>query len=237
MAATVGITGAFGFLASFLLLRLGVESMALRYPVAVFAAYSFFLALLALWVRGQRQRTRRSRDWDLPDDLPSLDHAGGGEASAEPPVGSGGHFGGGGASTEFSADHLDVGDALAAPPSAGGSGGIELPSVDVDLDEGCVVVLPVLVVAAGVLASAYVVWLAPTLFAEMMVDGVLVAAMYRRLGRTDGPTWLTGAVRRTWGPAAAVALTLFVLAIGMAHFVPEAHSMGAFWQAVSTEGR
>jgi hypothetical protein len=75
--------------------------------------------------------------------------------------------------------------------------------------------------------------MAPTLLAELMVDGVLVAALYRRLGRAGEPDWMLGAVRRTWAPAAAVIVTLFLLGLGMQHVAPGARSIGAFWTAVA----
>ncbi|TCO96867.1 hypothetical protein EV684_1284 [Rubrivivax gelatinosus] len=46
MALLVALTGGFGLLASFTLLRLGLDSMALRYPLALAFAYLFFLFLI-----------------------------------------------------------------------------------------------------------------------------------------------------------------------------------------------
>ena len=51
MLLLVALTGAFGLLASFSMLRLGLDSMALRYPLALAAAYGFFLVLIWLWLR------------------------------------------------------------------------------------------------------------------------------------------------------------------------------------------
>jgi hypothetical protein len=51
MSFLVALTGGVGFLASFLLLKVGVEAMWLRYPIAVAIAYAFFLLLLDLWIR------------------------------------------------------------------------------------------------------------------------------------------------------------------------------------------
>lgn len=57
MALIVAFTGLAGLLVSAVLLKLGVNSMALRYPVATLVAYGAFLDLLWLWMR------TRSDDW------------------------------------------------------------------------------------------------------------------------------------------------------------------------------
>ena len=49
------LTGATGFLSSFVLLKSGVDSMTLRYPVAVALAYGAFLLLLRIWLHLQRE--------------------------------------------------------------------------------------------------------------------------------------------------------------------------------------
>lgn len=50
------ITGAFGFLISYGMLRLGVEHMWGRYPIAVLASYVFLLVLIRLWIEVERAR-------------------------------------------------------------------------------------------------------------------------------------------------------------------------------------
>src|SRR5690348_9831828 len=98
MSLLLALTGATGFLSSFLLLKLGVHSMALRYPVAVALAYGVFLLLLRIWLRFQQD------DWgnlDVPD-VGSLgeavvDGAGSVVRGAGRFAGGGGNFGGAGA--------------------------------------------------------------------------------------------------------------------------------------------
>jgi hypothetical protein len=48
------ITGLCGFLVSYGLLRLGVDHMWVRYPVAVLAAYGILLGLIRIWVELER---------------------------------------------------------------------------------------------------------------------------------------------------------------------------------------
>jgi len=51
MTLIVALTGGFGLLASFVMLKAGLESMAIRYPLALSVAYLFFLVLIWLWLR------------------------------------------------------------------------------------------------------------------------------------------------------------------------------------------
>jgi hypothetical protein len=55
MFGLLALTGTTGFLSSFVLLKSGVESMTLRYPVAVALAYGAFLLLLRVWIHAQRE--------------------------------------------------------------------------------------------------------------------------------------------------------------------------------------
>lgn len=48
MLLIVTATGAFGFLASFLMLKAGVDAMGIRYPLAVGLSYLMFLLLLMI---------------------------------------------------------------------------------------------------------------------------------------------------------------------------------------------
>src|SRR5436309_5947067 len=56
MGLIVTITGLAGFLSSVALLRTGVTSMAVRYPLAATIAYLVFLAQLRIWLSFDRHR-------------------------------------------------------------------------------------------------------------------------------------------------------------------------------------
>ena len=244
MLVILVLTGGFGFLASWGLLQAGVSALWLRYPVAVALAYGFFLALLRLWLGYQRRRQgRRDRSVDLSNllDVPVGDlggAAGRGAAEAGRFAGAGGRFGGGGAS-EVVQGPLPL--PLAQPPAVGlpasGSG----PSSAVkdvggavfDLaaaDETTVPLAVVLAVLAAafslVLASGYLVWTAPVLFAEVLVDGLVVAALSHRLRRIEGPSWIGGVARRTWLPAAGTAAALGLAGYLLQRLDPEIDSIG-----------
>ena len=100
MALIVALTGGFGLLSSFTMLNLGVDLMALRYPIALGCAYLFFLIWLWLWL-WLWLRTKAD------DYLGDIGVPGGPSGSGAPPAppefasGNGGNFGGGGASGAF----------------------------------------------------------------------------------------------------------------------------------------
>src|SRR5512133_1360353 len=63
MLVLVTVTGACGFIASFVMLKLGLTSMAARYLLAMTVAYCTYLMLIGAWLRRFRLRARnRSAD-------------------------------------------------------------------------------------------------------------------------------------------------------------------------------
>ena len=230
MSLILLLTGSAGFLLSFVLLRAGLAQMWLRYPLAISFSYCVFLFLLSLWLRAQRRRERRSIvdvDFTAADFRP-----GGGIADApDPAFGGGGDFVGGGAGGAWT-------QSVNSPSAGGGSssGGGALGGVDLDLDgEGCGIVLAVVALAlaiiAGLLASFYVIYAAPTLLAEILVDGLLVAGLYRGMKGAQGH-WLRAALRKTLLPFALSLLFFGLAGYAMQHAVPEARTVGEFWKHV-----
>ncbi|MFN7644501.1 MAG: hypothetical protein ACK5PW_15675 [Burkholderiales bacterium] len=214
MMLLVALTGLAGLLASFSLLRLGVETMAVRYPIAVALAYLVFLGLMWVWLRARRD--------DLADLLDLMPTDGVGAVLDAVPVpgsrlpsfgGGGGRFGGGGASGSF--ETPGVGDAVGAV---------------LDTDEGAVPVVViglVILFALGLLiACGYVVYIAPALFAEVLVDGILSVVLFRHLRAAQRPSWHGAAVRGTILPFVATAVFLCAVGYAMAVYAPGARSIG-----------
>jgi uncharacterized membrane protein YgcG len=218
MFLLVGLTGAVGLLASWWLRMLGLASMGWRYLLALAFAYVVFLSLLRLWLR-----LRPSERLDLPQ----VDGGGPGHGSGDSGglgdsdfSGGGGHFGGGGASGSFEAPFDGVAEGV-----ADGAGSL---GFDAALDgDGCA--LPLLLVAALVaivVAALTVVWSAPTLFAELMLDGLLAAGLYRRLKHAPPAQWLETALRRTAGPFVATCVIGGGGGFGLQALAPEADTLG-----------
>lgn len=224
------LTGTAGLACSYGLLRVGLDSMLARYPLAVGCAYLVFLLLLWLWLR-----TKAEDYLDAPADLPL---AGGGPSAGAPEPGfsgGGGQYGGGGASGRFEFD-----DSLPEPSSpvssfsGGDSAGDAVGGALGAADEGAVplviAALLALIAAALLFSMLYIVYLAPALFAELLVDGVLSASLYRRLRGLQTRHWLESALRRTVLPFVLTAVTLGVIGYALQAYAPQARSLGEVLQ-------
>lgn len=210
MCILVSLTGLAGFGASAGMLAAGVEAMSLRYLLAMGVAYIVFLSLLWGWLRTSAS--------DYLDGI-ALDGTGDNESGAAAAnfAGGGGTFDGGGASANVDFGSKDHGiDAV-----------VEKPLEAIGHAEEGAIPLAVILLALGIaLSSLFVIWSAPVLFAEILVDALLAASLYRRLRLLDSRHWMTAAVKRTFIPF--VLTTLVVTGAGWAMQVhaPEARSLG-----------
>lgn len=214
MLLLVTLTGTSGFVASYILLQAGFVEMWLRYLASFGVAYLVFLVLLWLWMR-----TRVEDYADLPDlsGFPS-------SRSANPHAaysGKGGDFGSGGANGSFDV----VSDHVAASGDSGSSIGDALGAA-VEAEDFAIPLIVLVVSAAIVCSSLFIIYSAPILFAELLVDGVLSASLYRRLRGLETRHWLETALRRTALPFALTAVIVSVSGWGMTLYVPGAHSIG-----------
>ena len=213
MSLIVGLTGAAGLLFSFLMLDAGITSMALRYPLALLLAYGVFLFLLWLWLR-----TKAEDYVDIPDFSGSMPSGSGNASSAF--EGSGGNFGGGGASGSFDGPPSFTPVESDSSPLAEAAGAMD------GADELAIPLIAVAFALGLALASLYVVYAAPMLFAELLVDGALSYALYRRIKTADSPHWLESAVRRTALPFLLTGCFVAIAGVAMAAYAPGAHSIG-----------
>jgi len=213
MSLIVGLTGATGLLFSYIMLQLGVTSMALRYPLALLAAYGVFLLLLWLWLRTQAE------DYvDIPD-LPGSMSSGSSDCVPDF-EGGGGDFGGAGASgsfdgpSSFASVNSDTSPLAEAASALDGADELAIPLIAAALALGIA------------LASLYVVYAAPILFAELLVDGALSYALYRRIKAANSPHWIESAMRRTALPFVLTGAFVSATGAAMAAYAPGAHSIG-----------
>ena len=217
----LSLTALAGFLTSFSLLHSGVYGMWLRYPIAILVAYCVFLLLLALWLWLQRR--------GLDIDPSVLDFIPSGPSGPEESVqfGGGGDFSGGGAGGTW-------GESVSPASSGVSSGGSASATVgfDLDLEEGWLIVIAIAALVGGLIASFYIIYIAPALLAEILVDGALVAGLYRRVKRIEQRHWLRAAVRRTLVPALLVSLFFTIAGYALQKAIPEAHTMGDVWNHV-----
>jgi len=213
MLLLVTVTGASGFFASYIFLHAGLLEMWLRYLASFGAAYLMFLFLLWLWLR-----TKAEDYADFPD-ISGSPSSGTGDTGI-PYGGHGGDFGGGGTTASFdapSSDIADVGD-------GGSSVGDVLGSV-ADADEFAIPFLVLVLAGALICSSIFMIYSAPALFAELLVDGVLSASLYRKLRGLETRHWFETALRRTLWPFVLTAATVTASGWAMALYAPEAHSI------------
>lgn len=208
MLIIVLLTGAAGFVASAVMLHFGVTVMALRYFLALSLAYLMFLLIVWVWLR-----------WRA-DNLDGVD-LGIGDASAPSMPsysGGGGTFDGGGASGDYT-------------PASGGANLVDsasgaLDGVDVDVGDAAIPLAVVALMAGVGFCALFVVYSAPVLFAELLVDGLLSASLYRRLRGLDRHHWLQTALRRTALPFIFAAISVSAIGACLSWYTPGAQSIG-----------
>lgn len=220
----LSLTALAGFLTSFILLRLDVIQMWLRYSVAILVAYGVFLLLLAIWLWLQR----RSLDKDLLDVNVFPEGSSGPGDSLK--FGGGGDFGGAGAGGSWQAE---APSSLSASSTGSGSSSHGFSALDLDLDEGCLIVLAILALIGGIIAALYIVYIAPILLAEILVDGALIAGLYKRVKPIEQRHWLRAAVRRTLLPALLAMLFFMIAGFAFQQAVPDARTIGDVWQNIT----
>lgn len=214
MFILVSLTGLAGFGASAAMLGAGIDTMALRYMLAMGVAYIVFLLLLWLWLH-----TSAADYIDVPplsrNDLDGANSAVG-DGSADF-AGGGGTFDGGGASA-----NVDFGT-----QDSGISAIVETPlEIAGQADEAAIPLAVILLALFIALSSLFVIWSAPILFAEILVDTLLAAGLYRRLRVMDPRHWMVAAVKRTLVPFILTTLVLGGAGWGMQAYAPQATSLG-----------
>lgn len=229
MLMLVSFTGLAGFLASYGLLNLGLNTIWLRYLVSIGVAYVVFLALLGVWLAWKTTNLREAaaevsnplEGVDIISDIPFfLNSAKTGNSTVF--QGNGGSFDGGGASGDYISD--------TSPNSENGEIIGEAFGAAAQAEEGAI---PLIVIGALILglfsifiATFSIVSSAPILFSELLVDGMLSASLYKRLKGIDSHHWLESAIKRTFWPFFFATLTFVVVGWTMEYFVPNAHSLG-----------
>lgn len=209
----------------------GVDSLAVRYALALGAGYLAYLLLLRIWA-GMLVR-EEERGWldGVQIDVPLSDGGRGGQGGGGFHSGGGGDFGGGGASGSFDSP-ADLSDGVA---DAGGdllgdvaSGALEVAG---GADEGALVVIPVLAVFGAVLAVVLGGgWLLLLYFGSevLLAAAVELAFAYtaaRTVVRVEREGWLLAAIRLSWKPLLGALVCAVALGALVDHFAPQADTL------------
>jgi hypothetical protein len=215
------ITSLFGVIFSAVLWRTGLEDMSWRYPTAVLLSYVLLLPMLWMW----SHRTR----WDGQIDLPNGGLRSGVESRSACVDGAhsdfsagGGEFGGAGASGSFDAPLSDAG-------SVAGEAASTSLEVAAGAGEGAVVLLPLAMTVALVLLCAglafgavSLVWQAPALLAELMIDAGTAGLLWVYVRPSDRRDWLGTAFRKTAPSFIAFALAFALFGFFLEWLDPQA---------------
>ncbi len=220
--------------ASHFQMRIGGESLALRYLVTLGVGYLAYLGIVR-WCAGALLRRERPADAaDLVPDAANLavdlaqgvgGHVPDAMAAPSPPLqaGGGGDFGGGGASADFS---METDAAQGLGDVAGGA--LELAA---GADEGAVIVVPVVAIfiigaatlfGAGSLLLLYFGWDVLLAVAVELAFSYASAHVAVRVVREG---WVSAAVRLTWKPLGGALICAVALGATIDHFIPAANSL------------
>ncbi len=245
LSVILAITSFSVFLISAIMLRSGMTTMAFRYVLSIIAGYIIFLGLLRLWIWLQRRKENEDLSVEIESIDPSISDLNIGSTVVDNAFtfGGGGDFAGAGAGgswTETDAPAMPAVGFIApsnptpsivssASSGSGGSGGF---SFDADFDDG-LALLAVIVIAVLIFGAViYVVWIAPTLFAELLIDTAVVSSLYKPSRSIEREYWLKTALRKTAVPALIIMILFGSAGAIMQAAEPEAVTFGQFLKSV-----
>jgi hypothetical protein len=183
--------------------------------------------LLYLWCWLRIKKERAGDHLDVPD----LDTARGSSGDCHPEhtcfEPGGGDFGGGGASETFEGPLSPT--TVLEEASSSGSATSDVAGV-FDAEELGLIIVVIVGLFGALWAVLTIISGAPTLLAELLLDGLLGAGLYARLRHLQRAHWLATALRKTAWQFAGVALLLGLVG-GILHwYAPEAASIGEVWR-------
>ena len=221
MSFLVLITLGMSLLISYSLLSMGLNTLWLRYFCTCLGAYGIFLSLLWLWIRTRMEDFSGLED--IPE-IPSIDLA---LQSIDMKVeavefGSGGEFGGGGSSSSFT-------ESAKVQPNFFQS--VDNPVVEAvgaagEAEEFAIPLIILILLVTIILSSVFVIYSAPILFAELLLDSLLAAGLYKKLKGAEESNWFPTAIRRTIIPMLITTFVFTLCGYILQSYLPTANSLG-----------
>ena len=229
-----------GFLVSYALLRAGVGSTLVRWPLGTLVGYVALFLCMRLWLAYVGVRPFSSGERRVTEDAANVDMVwssgnGGGSSIAGDAVdvfrGGGGSSGGGGASGSFGDAPVRV---FAPGGSSGGGGGSKGAGFSLDLGDGDAFKLLVLVIIVLAIVAAlgggviYLVASAPHLLADVAFGAALtggIAPAARRVADADAD-WSGSVFKATWKPFFIILVVVVAASLALNHYFPGARTLG-----------
>ena len=206
-----------GLLFSKLLLLAALEKMSIRYPVVVLISYLCFFGFIRLWLLYIRNREKVAESvLDITGDALSAKDI---PSSGMPNVGfGGGEFGGGGASGSFG----DIGASAVLKSSSSGVGEVAGEAGGSLLDEGGIVIVPLMLILAALLgAGIFLIYQAPFILSEAAFEFILAGALVKKAKEIDNPDWIGSVFKNTWKPFLFTFVLTLIAALVLMHYFPE----------------
>jgi hypothetical protein len=216
----------------------GVTAMWQRYAVALLLAYGAFYVGVWVWLhlspygRYMRADWGRRREWSGDpglDIIPNINLSGGGSPGipAEMPFqGGGGTFDGGGAGGNWDVPDTSVSVGMPGTDVLDGAGGV----ADVGDEGGCLLVIAGILIAIALFAvfgaTAYVIYQAPAILAEVIFEVLLGSPLARGARALDSANWAAILLKKTWRPFAAMAGAAMIFALFCHQAFPQAATAG-----------
>ena len=86
-------------------------------------------------------------------------------------------------------------------------------------------------IVSTLLASLFVIYQAPVMLAEVLIDGVLFFGIARRVKRMSNQHWFSGVMHRTLGPILILAVCYSAIGIALQTISPKATTMAQAFRA------
>jgi hypothetical protein len=254
MSLIVAASVSVGALTTAALMRMGVETLWLRWLPALAAAYLAFFGGVWLWLhlsaygRHLRQESARERNSvvenavDVADIVSNIPLPRGGGAVVRGALrAGGGAFDGGGASASWVGD--SVAQAASSPSSgiAEGLGEVAGDAVgDIASDEGgfaLVVAIALLAVVLALLfgAAAFVIWQAPAILGEVVFEVMLGSPLVKGVRSVGEANWAGALLSHTWKPFGLVAFFAMAFAVFAGAVAPQARTATEVIAVLSTK--
>ena len=240
MTAILTATLLVGLAVTRILYLIHLNVFAIRYGLAVIAAYAAFVGLIKVWLWYVESCGKRRSSSGTNDDWFNCVNFSSGGSSSSPSSssisfsGGGGKFGGGGASGSWdegsdSASPKVAAAAVASQPrqsatssshssskSSGGGGGGD------DFGELILVVLIIAMEVAVIASFIWIVYAAPAILSEAAFNAVLAGALAHHTHRATHGEWIGGVVKKTAIPFALILTLAVVMGWWAQHICPTA---------------